>query len=569
MATELLLANAAGSIALLLWGTRMVRTGIVRAYGTQLRRWLGRATRRRAHAFAMGLGVAGAVQSSTAVALLAVSFAGKGLLGTGPGLAVMLGADVGSTLVVQVLAFDLNGLSPILVLLGVVSFMAGPSQRWRHLGRVAIGLGLMLLALSLLVSVSAPLRDSALLQDILAALASAPLLALLIGALLTWVGHSSVATVLLIMSLASLGAVPLDLSLALLLGANVGSGLIPLALSWRGGPVARRIPIGNLAFRLVGALLVLPFIGLIIPHLEVLAATPGRHIANAHVLFNLGLAVVFLPLVSVTARVIDHLLPEPPADADAPTPRHLDEGALDSPAAALACGTREALRMADTVEVMLCRVADVFRHNDADLLESLSTLDDEVDALHLEIKLYLTRLSRRPLSDADSQRCMALIGLVMNLEHVGDIIDKGLLDLARRKIKHRLNFSAAGWSELTDLHDRAMEHMKLAMTVFVSGDIKIARQLVANKERFGTLEREGAARHLERLRNGDVDSVDSSALHLDMQRDLKRITSHLTSVAYPILHASGQLRRSRLKKPTNGTTPSGAQAQRLHSARAD
>lgn len=554
MSSDLWFLNIAGGAALLLWGTRMVRTGVLRAYGAELRRWLGRATRSRMRAFTMGLGVASVVQSSTATALLAVSFAGKGLLGTSAGLAAMLGADLGSTLVVQVLALDLSWLAPLLLLAGVVAFMAGPGQRWRHVGRVAIGLGLMLLALFLVVSASAPLRESVLLQDLLAAMASAPVFALLTGALIAWLAHSSVATVLLVMSLATIGAVPLELGLALVLGANVGSGVIPLALCWRSGSASRRIPLGNLGFRFAGALLVLPLIGLAHPYLDLLGPAPGRQIANAHTLFNLGLAVVFLPLVTIAARLLDRFLPDAVAGADPTTPRYLDAAALDTPAAALACATREALRMADTVEVMLGRTSDVFRDNDSELLETLSAFDDEVDTLHEEIKLYLTRLSRHELSEADSRRCMELIGLVMNLEHVGDIVDKGLLDLARRKIKHQLSFSPEGWCELTTLHDRAMDQLKLAINVFVSGDVETARQLVAEKESFGVLERQGAARHLERLRCGQIESVETSALHLDMQRDLKRITSHLTAVAYPILHASGQLRRSRLRKPTKAHT---------------
>ena len=541
------LFNVAGGAALLLWGARMVRTGILRAYGGDMRRVLGHAAGNRFIAFAMGLGVAGAVQSSTAVALLAVAFASKGLLATAPGLAIMLGADLGSTLVVQVLSFDLSWLAPVLILAGVMAFMTGPSQYWRHIGRALIGLGLMLLSLGLIVGASASLRESATLQSLLALLAGQPLAALLLGALLAWAVHSSVAVVLLVMSLTTAGVVPPALGFALVLGANLGSGLIPLALTWTAAPAARRIPLCNLAFRLLGAVLVLPLLDIVGLLVAALDADPARQIANFHSLFNLALAVLFLPVTGPAARLAERALPDRAEEAGAAAPRYLDAGVVDRPKLALSCATREVMRMADAVETMLSSVMDVFRKDDAKLLETLSNLDDEVDELHESIKLYLTRVSRNELREEDSRRCVDLITLTTNLEHVGDIIDNGLLELARKKIKSKLHFSDKGWEELTVLHARTLGQMQLAMSALVSGDLETARQLIVEKEGFRALTLQAEESHLERLRGGRVESIETSALHLDILRDLKRVNSHLTSVAYPILEASGELRQSRLK----------------------
>ncbi len=544
-----ILLSIGGGVALLIWAARMIRTGILRAYGGVLRNVPARSTSNRFKGFAMGLVAAGLLQSATATALLAMSFAGRGLIATAPALAIMLGADVGSTLVVQILSFDLSWFSPVMLLIGVGAFLAGPTAIWRHLGRVAIGLGLMLLSLTLIVGASSVLRDSAGLQVVLAPLADDPILAVLLMALLTWLSHSSVAMVLLIISLTATGVVPLPLGLAMVLGANIGSGLIPMAISMSDEPAARRIPLGNLLFRTAGALAMLGLIGLILPYLSRIEAEPARQIANFHTLFNLAVAIVFLPFVGPMARLTERMIPTPAAQDQAlGKPRHLDQSAIGTPALALTCAAREVLRLADMVEEMLRDVLTVFERNDSRLLDEVSDREDHVDALHEAIKLYLTEVSRQPLDGEDGERFVELITFTTNLEHVGDIIDNSLLSSAQKKIKRRLEFSEEGWAELTDMHARAVDQMRLGINVFISRDVAMARQLLAHKEQFRDLERGAGELHLQRLSDGRVEAIETSSLHLDMLRDLKQVIAHVTSIAYPILDAEGELRKSRLKK---------------------
>ncbi len=544
-----ILLSIGGGVALLLWAARMIRTGILRAYGGALRNVLARSTSNRFKGFGMGLVAAGLLQSSTATALLTMSFAGRGLIASAPALAIMLGADVGSTLVVQVLSFDLGWLSPVLLLVGVITFLSARASIWRHLGRVAIGLGLMLLALTLIVEASAALRGSAGLQAILAPLAGDPILAVLLAALLTWLAHSSVAMVLLIMSLTATGVVPLPLGLALVLGANIGAGLVPMAISLSDDPPVRRIPLGNLLFRAMGALATLALIELTLPYLALLGADPARQIANFHTLFNLALAVVFLPCIGLMARLTEKLVPAPgPQQQAAGKPRYLDRSALGNPTVALTCAAREVLRLADMVEAMLRDVMTVFERNDGRLLDEISDREDDVDALHEAIKLYLTDVSRNPLDGEDGERFVELITFTTNLEHVGDIVDNNLLPSAQKKIKRRLEFSEEGWAELKDMHARVVEQLRLGINVFMSRDIALARRLLVEKEKFRDLEREAGERHLDRLRGGEAATIETSSLHLDMLRDLKRVIAHITSIAYPLLDTEGELRKTRLKK---------------------
>ena len=545
MATTVII-HLLGGVALLLWGLRMVRTGIMRAFGGDLRRTLGRAMSSRPRAFASGVGVTALLQSSTATALMVASFAERGLVATAPALAVMLGADVGTALVAQILSVDVSWLSPLLVLLGVFGFQTAASSLRRDLGRAAVGLGLMLLALQLIVHASDPIRDSATLKAILSGLGQEPVLAVFFGALLTWLAHSSLATILLVMSLATSGLVPLPLALAIVLGVNAGAAIPALVATWRGEIGARRVARGNAAFRWIGVALVLPLLPFAAALAPMASAEIGRQVVAFHLAFNLVIAIVFLPFLTPIARLIERLLPTPDVPADPSLPRHLDQNALESPPVAIAAAQREALRMGDALEGMLRDSMTVFRNDDRKLVSDISRRDDVIDGLHEAIKRYLTQISREVMGPQDGKRVMEIIVFSTNLEHVGDIIDKNLMELAQKKIKNHLAFSPEGLAEIADLHGRVLQTLKLSLAAFVGGDVSIARRLISEKTMFRDSERKAAERHLERLQSGRVESIETSSLHLDVLRDLKRIHSHLIAVAYPILEDAGELRPSRL-----------------------
>jgi phosphate:Na+ symporter len=543
-----ILIELLGAAALLLWGMRMVRTGVLRSFGAELRHFLRVSLRNRFAAFVAGLGVTGILQSSTATALVVASFAGRGLVETAPALAVMLGADVGTSLVAQVLSLDVHWLAPLLILLGVSVYLGAAASTYRELGRVAIGLGLMLLALRLLLAASLPMREATIVHELFGALTGVPLIAVLVAALLTWLAHSSLATVLLIMSLASAGVLPLPTACVLVLGANLGGAMPPVIATLTDAPAARRVPVGNLLFKLLGCLAVAPLVGLVLPLLMQLEAEPARVVVNFHAGFNLALGAVCILIIGPVARLCTRLLPDQPVELDPGRPRHLDRTTLDTPSLALACAAREALRMGDVVETMLRDSLDVLGRGDRQKLAWMSKLDDTVDKLHEAIKLFVTDVSREPLSPEESRRAAEILSFTTNLEHIGDIIDKSLLELARKKIRKQLRFSEEGWEEIEALHGRVLNNLQLALGVFMSDDIGIARKLIDEKVTVRDAERQAADNHLARLRAGRPESIDSSALHLDILRDLKRIHSHICAVAYPILDEAGQLHRSRLKR---------------------
>ncbi len=539
--------NVAGSVALLLWGVRMVRTGLTRAFGATLRRAIAACSRNRFTAFAGGLGITGLLQSSTATALLLASFAGRGLISLPIALAVMLGANVGTTLTSQVLSFDLGWLSPLMIAAGVISFLSSDSDKPRHLGRVGIGLGLMLLSLKLLTLATEPLRTSPSFIALLEGLQDEYVIAAILGTLATWFVHSSLSMVLLIMSFASSGIVSPALALALVIGANVGGALAPYMDQSATDIEARRVPLANLLSRLVIGIAFLPFLVPVVHWLAFLEASPARVAVNFHSLFSLVAAIVFLPLTDPVANLCRRLLPAKPVADDPGQPRHLDPNVLDTPAEALACATRETLSLGDRVADMLRQTMDVLENSDQKGVRAIEHADDAVDRLYEAIKLYLIQTSRTDLGEEESRRYVEILTFTTNLEHIGDIIDKNLMELATKKIKNRYAFSSEGLAELKAFHSRVLENLRLALNVFTTRDIALARRLVAEKTAIRETEVKAADSHFARLREGRPESIETSSIHMDVIRDLKRINGHLTSVAYPILEAAGELADTRLK----------------------
>src|SRR5687768_16105221 len=539
--------NVLGSVALLLWGVRMVRTGLTRAFGAALRRAIAACSRNRVTAFLGGIAVTGLLQSSTATSLLVSSFAGRGLIPLSIAFAIMLGADVGTTIAAQVLSFDLGWVSPLLIGAGVIAFLSSEQDKARHLGRVAIGLGLMLLSLKLLALATQPLRSAPAFMAMLQGLQDEYVIAVVVGTLATWFAHSSLSIVLLVMSFAGSGLIEPKLALALVIGANIGGALAPYMAQSGADVAARRVPLANLITRAIVGVALLPFLGQAVDWLTLVDASTTRLPVNFHTAFNVLAALVFLPLVDVVAWACRRLLPDKPVPDDPGKPRHLDPNVLDSPAEALGCALRETLNLGDRVSDMLRQTIDVLERNDPKAVKAIEAADNAVDHLYEAIKLYLVQISRNELGEEDGRRYVEILTFTTNLEHIGDIIDKNLMELAAKKIRNRYAFSAEGMAELRAFHARVLENLRLALNVFTTRDITLARRLVGEKASLREAESRAADSHFARLREGRTESIETSSIHMDVIRDLKRINGHLASVAYPILEAAGELADTRLK----------------------
>ena len=542
------LLNLLAAIALLVWATHSVRSGVLQLFGANLRHVIARSVGNRLRALLAGFAVTTLVQSSTATGLIVASFVGRGLIATSAALAVILGADIGSSAMVVVFSFDLSWLSPLLIFAGVVMFISREGTSVGRFGRIVIGLGLITLALQLIVEATKPLIDSSTVRQLLASLPSDVMMDMLVGAVLTVLSFSSLAIVLLTATLAGSGLLPPGVALGLVLGANIGSGLLGVLTTARSDVATRRLPVGNLLFKLAGCALVVPWLPQVLVLLErELPAVPQRVVAF-HLLFNVALALLFIGVTGTVARWLERWLVSPPPPPSQSRPRHLDPVALQTPSLAIACAAREALHQADVVETMLRGSIDVIRNNDLQLSAQLRQMDDTVDSLYSAIKFYLTQISREALSEREGRRWTDIVSFTINMEQIGDVVERVLQDVEDKKISKGRSFSEAGMAEISHLHERLQSNLRLGMSVFLDGHVNDARKLLEEKARFRDLEHEYAANHIARLRDNTAQSIETSSLHLDLISELKRINSHICSIAYPILESAGVLADTRLRE---------------------
>jgi len=553
MSGILILLDFAGYVALLLWGVHMVQTGVQRAFGAALGAALGRALGTRLRAFAAGLAITAALQSSTATGLMITGFAAGGVVALVPALAAMLGANVGTTLIVQLLSFDLTSLAPILILFGVWMFRRYPPGRTRDLGRVLIGLGLLLLSLHALVGLFEPFQTAPLMRTVVQALATQPFATMLLTALLTWAAHSSVAVVVLIMSMATHDLVAPQTAFAMVLGANLGTAINPILEGVTGDdPAARRLPLGNLLTRVAGVVVCLMLLPWLQPWLSSLSDDPARVVANFHTLFNAVVAVVFLPLLTPYAGLLTRWLPKRVDPDDPARAQYLDEAAHDVPAVALGNAAREALRMTDMLQKMLLLARAGFKRDNRHRMPQARQLDNAVDKLETAITLYLATLDRENMTREDLQRMDEILAFSSNIGHATDIAYTGLLSHAARLRKQGWALAPEQRAELDETLGYLLGNERRTAALFVNADVRQARALAGEKERFRAMEAQAAETHLEKIKSGDVDAAEVGQLYLDILRDVKSINSFLVgAAAYPVLAKEGELLPSRLRESAN------------------
>lgn len=530
----LTLLNLLSAVALLVWGTHIVRTGIMRVYGADLRRVLSRSVEKKPMAFLAGIGVTAMVQSSNATTLLVTSFVAQGLVGLTPALVIILGADVGTALMARLLTFDLSWLSPLFIFFGVVFFLGRKQTRAGQLGRTSIGLGLILLALQLIVAATAPITQAAGVKVLFSSLTGDVMLDALIGAVFAIISYSSLAAVLITATLTATGVISFKVALCLVIGANLGSGLLAMLNNSTSNAAGKRVALGSLLFKFIGSLLVLPFIDVLAEWLTKLPISDEELVIFFHVFYNLIRCIIMVPFAEPMAALCRRLIHEEPENDLRLKPKHLDTSALDTPALALANAARETLRMGDVLEQMLATFGKVV-HGEMRQDREIRKLDDDVDVLYTAIKLYLARMPKEDLPEEDSRRWAEIIEMALNLEQSGDILERMSGDVADKSLSARRAFSVEGMQELDAQLELLTNNLRLSLSVFLSRDLTSAKRLRRSKHRFRISNRRFSHAHVDRLHQHNVQSIETSSLHLGLLGDMKRLNSLFCAVAYSVL----------------------------------
>jgi len=506
----------------------------MRIYGADLRRVLSRSIEKKPMAFLAGIGVTALVQSSNATTLLVTSFVAQDLVGLTPALVVILGADVGTALMARILTFDLSWLSPLFIFLGVVFFLSRKQTRAGQLGRTSIGLGLILLSLQLIVASAAPVTQAAGVKVVFSSLTGDVMLDALIGAVFAIISYSSLAAVLITATLTATGVISFKVALCLVIGANLGSGLLAMLNNSTSNAAGKRVALGSLLFKFIGSLLVLPFVDLLAGWLVKLPTSNEELVIFFHVFYNLIRCLIMVPFAGAMAELCKRLIREEPETELRLKPRHLDTSALDTPALALANAARETLRMGDVLEQMLTTFGKVI-HGEMREDREIRKLDDDVDVLYTAIKLYLARMPKEDLPEEDSHRWAEIIEMSLNLEQSGDIIERMSGDVANKSLTAQRAFSMEGMEELNTQLEQLTNNLRLSLSVFLSRDLASAKRLRRSKHRFRIINRRYSYAHVARLHQQNVQSIETSSLHLGLLGDMKRLNSLFCAVAYSVL----------------------------------
>lgn len=539
------LVQIAGAAALLIWAVRLVRTGVERGFAAPLRFWLRHSAKNRLLAAMTGMGAAVFLQSSTAVAVLVSNFVAKGGLATAVGLAILLGADVGSAIVTQLLMVRQPILIPLLLLIGVAIFQR-ESGNTRQVGRILIGLALIFVSLDMIRAATGPLVANPGTQTVMAYLGSDLLTAFVLGAVFAWVVHSSVAAVLLFVTLAAQAVLPVQAAVAMILGANLGGAFIAYVLTLSAPLASRRMVVANLILRGGGAVLATLLITILPDLLTYLGTTPARQSINSHLVFNLALAVVALPFVGKLTSVLIRLMPVKTIEEASLVVSALDQMALDRPQRGLDCAARELLVMGQKIEHMLISVEPLYDTWNAATAKTIRDQDRTIKKMHLDVKLYLARLGQTGLDEELGSRSMELASISSSLDSASDAVARIMLELAKRLDAQSLQFSPKGREEISDFSDRVQSNVQLALNVMMNQNPAEARELVAAKEKVRKVEQKLQRNHIGRLREGLAESIETSNIHQETLRALKQVNTAFSMVGYPILLKSGDLLKSRL-----------------------
>ncbi len=521
---------------LILYGMRLAGDGLQKASGARLRSFLLTATNNRIKGVTVGAVITALIQSSSATTVMLVGFVGAGLLGLRETMGIILGADIGTTITVQIITFRVYDYALAVIGLGVIIIFLGRKSVGKEIGQAILGFGFIFFALKILVDTFTPVTQNPLLKGAMLGLGKDPVAGIIVSAVITALLQSSAATLGLAVSAAHSGLLSLDAAMPIVLGANIGTCLSAIISSMGATVAAKRVAFAHILFKIIGVIIVLPFLGVFTRFVGLSSPDLARQVANAHTLFNIAITIIFLPFIGPFTRLVTFILPEKKG-AERFGPKYLDPIVLSSPPLALVQASRESLRIADIVQDMLVKSLDVFEKNDMDLLEKIEERDDEVDILDKDIKLYLTKLVRESLSEEQAKTELEIILFSDSMENVGDVIDKNLMDMARKKIKGGLSFSKEGMSEIRMLHQKVVENLELGIAAFAGSNADLAQKLINHKAKISEMERDLRQAHITRLHKGLKESIDTSSIHLDVLANLKRINSLITNIAYPIVES--------------------------------
>ncbi|QQE11406.1 Na/Pi cotransporter family protein [Planctomycetota bacterium] len=535
------LLTTAGGVALILFGVRFLRKGLDRLFGPKLARWMQSVGDSRIKSFFMGLFISVLAPSSISMSILSVQTVQAGHMTARQMLAVILGADVGLTVMVLLIALRLELYAPILVFFGVLLFQFTKANNTRGIGQLLLSLGFIFMGIGTISQAAKTVTPTNEFIDLVQALANYPIGIAIMAAIVTVMMQSSTAAIALLIGLSGITAnggeslFGLDTCIAVVVGANVGIGISTTIVGWS-QIESRRLGLGNLLSKTIIAILILIFLPIAAALIADIPANLDKQIAATHTGFNVLMALVFFPFIGPIYSLICHFVPEPQyKEGEAFGPRYINPKLIDESGLATGQSLREILRVSEIIRRMLDDLWLSFKDLDIQRARRIQEQDDKVDLLDAAIKQYLAKVSNADNSEAAANEIIRQLDYLNELETIGDIIDKNLAEIAIKRCRENISFTDEGWAELKSFYEKVAENVLIAETAFATSDIILAQRLLRHKDHLRDIERELRQQHFTRLHTGVQLSHESSAVHLDMLTHLKAINSCVTHVAYAII----------------------------------
>jgi len=518
-----------GGLGVFIFGLNYGSKGLIRASGAKIRDLLFTLTKNRLIAVLVGIMATVILGSSTASSILLVRFASSGLILLNQALSLLLGFGVGTTIVVQIIAFRLLDYGILIV--GIGFFLMHLVPKFRNTGQAIFGLGLLFFSLKLMSLVTSNLKFLPAFDTLIAGLADYPILGIMIAALIAFLLRSSAAIIGIVLILSFDSLITLNQAIPLVLGANLGT---TFSAFFAANTVdGRRVAYAHLLFNLIAVIIFIPFIKFIPPIISFIGGDAARQIANFHTAFNIFTAILFLPLISPFAKFLKSIIKE--TKTDILRMRRLDPAFLSTPAIALGQAAREILYMADITIKMFEESMKVFQTRDNSLRKKVIEADDQVDELEESITLYLTKISEGEMDTSLSHYHRALLSAAAEIEHIGDVISKNLMTYAKKQISSGLVFSDEGFSQIGKLHEFCLTTLRMAIDGLTTKDEKLIKEAADRRELGYKMAKEFNEFHLARLKRGLKESVETSTIHLDIISDLDRINFHAAEIAEGLL----------------------------------
>jgi len=516
-----------GGSALLVYSIEELSKNVQYLAGARLRTWLNAFAENRFSGGLLGIFLSLLLSSSSAVTVMLIGLANARLLTLEQVFSVTLGASIGTTFIVQLFAFRISEYGLLILAGGVAIEAVSKTDRSFHGARIMLFLGMMFFAMGMVVDAGKMMEKNELFLFTINYFRDRPIVSLLISAGLAALVHSSAATIAFVMSLMVARGGTVMEAIPWVLGANLGTTATAYFASFRSGVLGKQAALGNLLTKVVGIAICYPLMSYLAQAADYLAGGDvSRQIAHTHTLFNIFVGLLFFPFIPIGVRLVRRMIPDR-ADEGPFNFQYLDPRSLNAPELALAQAQREILRLSDTVEQMLDRSIHLFNRRDQREIESLKAMDQVVDFLNKGIKLFLTKLSQNEMTPEQVQKEFELLLRTNDLEVIGDIVDKNILELVRKNIKKGYVFSREGWSEIMEFHTKVVEILQVSTNYFNTRDRAIYGKLLVLRDNIDDLMLDLSEQHVQRLHRGVRETLDTTSVHLDLLGNLQRI-AHLS-----------------------------------------